>query len=62
MNSDTVTESLAQAALGGLTNASAGIQTILEAIVANQTAPSTARDQVGNGLTEAEISLVNITS
>jgi hypothetical protein len=45
-----------------LNSASAGIKTIAASILSGKTAPASARDQVGTGLTTAQSALSNVTT
>lgn len=49
-------------ASSALSSASAGIKTIAGSILTGQTAPASARDQVGAGFTNALSALSNVTS
>ena len=53
---------MVNAAATALDSASAGIQTIATAILSSQTAPASARDQVGTGLKTALSAMSNVTN
>ncbi|KAF7349113.1 hypothetical protein MVEN_01433500 [Mycena venus] len=58
---DPATASAVTAAQAGLSSASDGIKTIAQSLVTGQTAPASARDQVGAGLLAAQTALTGIT-
>lgn len=60
--SDSAVTSATTAAQSGLSSAGDGIKTIAAALISGQTAPASARDQVGAGLTAAGTALNGINS
>ncbi|KAF9260417.1 hypothetical protein L218DRAFT_946832 [Marasmius fiardii PR-910] len=62
LGSDQATATAVQSAQSGISSAQDGINQIAQAILAGQDAPAAARDQVGQGLTDAKTALSSISS